>query len=186
MTLGGAALTSVEKNSRLQLMSQRTSCNKLCSSQTGNVSMRIIAFSELQNNSEPSSYGDGEKFWGYVGTNAEQLYIILYLCAMSCLSKLFNLLLLINMIKLYVISMITSLFWSPNFISWLPEISWGASFTTLHYPKRFSIKYVLNIRDMNMAARKYWKLYKNLFNLEEFITWGKERRLWFQSLIATC
>jgi hypothetical protein len=26
MTLGGAALTSVEKNSRPQLMSQRTSC----------------------------------------------------------------------------------------------------------------------------------------------------------------
>jgi hypothetical protein len=30
MTLGGAALTSVEKNSRPQLMSQRTSCTLIC------------------------------------------------------------------------------------------------------------------------------------------------------------
>jgi hypothetical protein len=47
------------------------------------------------------------------------------------------------------------------------------------------IKCVLIIRDTNTAAEKYSRLYTNVYLYLEFITWAKERRLWFQSLNAT-
>jgi hypothetical protein len=93
---------------------------------------------------EVPKYGGGSKFWGYDGINNEPLCIELCIFVQCHFINHF-IMLLLNVIQLLSIGMIAAYFWSLNFISWL-----------------FLIKGVLNIRNTNMVAEKYPRLYNNL------------------------
>jgi hypothetical protein len=62
MTLGGAALTSVEKNSRPQLMSQRTSCNSVWNGDGGSMFLQTVGYRFMWTNSV--SIGIWKSFFG--------------------------------------------------------------------------------------------------------------------------